>query len=306
MRESEFIEWIRSQSNFDPAAVPIGPGDDSALVHCGGDDLLITMDQVLDGVHFVLAEHGPALVGRKAMARNLSDVAAMAALPLAATSSVALPKGFSQADARKLYQGMRDLGQEFSCPIVGGDVGVWGGPLAVSVTVVARPAGIRPIIRGGAKVGDAICVTGAFGGSLRSRRHLRFVPRIPEARKLASRCTIHAMIDVSDGLARDLEHICQASKVGADLLTDAIPIHADAKAPNLAIPPLEAALKDGEDYELLFAVPADQVDNLIQTQPLGAVKVSRIGTIVEGNAMTLVMADGKREKLDTRGWEHET
>ncbi|HUS93335.1 MAG TPA: AIR synthase related protein, partial [Phycisphaerae bacterium] len=101
MREREFIDWIRSQSDFDPAAVPIGPGDDMAAVGQGDGQVLVTTDQVLDGVHFVLAEHGPRAAGRKAMARNLSDVAAMAAVPVGAVAAVALPRGFAREDAEE-------------------------------------------------------------------------------------------------------------------------------------------------------------------------------------------------------------
>lgn len=306
MREADFIEWIRSQSRFDPAAVPVGPGDDCAIVMCGGEKLLITTDQLLDGVHFVLREHGAGQAGRKAMARNLSDVAAMAATPLAAVTTVAFPKDFSRADAEQLYQGLRSLGKDFNCPIVGGDVGVWSGPLAITVTVFARPAGIRQILRSGAKVGDAICVTGAFGGAWKSQRHLTFVPRIKEARTLASRHELHAMIDVSDGLARDLGHICKASGVAAEVHAEKVPIHPELQAAGgegRAL--LNAALQDGEDYELLFALPAGEADQLVQSQPLG-VKVTRIGAVIEGKGLTLVHPDGKREPLQPKGWEHQT
>ena len=110
MKEFEFIQWIRSQTKLDPVAVPVGPGDDCAIVMCGTEKLLITVDQLLEGVHFTLAEHGPKNVGRKAMARNLSDVASMAALPLGAVASVALPKGFKREDAETLYLAMKNTG----------------------------------------------------------------------------------------------------------------------------------------------------------------------------------------------------
>jgi len=302
MHEREFIEWIRRQSRFDPAAVPVGPGDDAAVVRCGAEDLVVTVDQVLDGVHFLLGEHGPRAAGRKAMARNLSDIAAMAALPIGAVASVSLPKGFARSDAEAIYAGLRELGDEFGCPLVGGDVSVWAAPLAISVTVFGRPGGGGAVLRSGALPGDAVCVTGAFGGAWRSRRHLEFVPRIREARALAEKVDLHAMIDVSDGLARDLGHVCLASKVGADVLAESVPIHADAAS---ADDPLAAALGDGEEYELLAAVPPDQADRLLREQPLAA-RVSRIGTFVAGEAMALVRADGRREELGPSGWEHQT
>jgi thiamine-monophosphate kinase len=315
MREFEFIEWIRQQSRFDPAAVPLGPGDDMAAVTCGGEQVLVTVDQALEGVHFILADHGPEAVGAKAMNRNLSDVAAMAALPMAAVAAVALPKGFARKDAEGIYLGLRAAGDAFGCPVVGGDVSAWNGKLAISVTVLARAAGLRTILRSGAKVGDAICVTGQLGGAWRSRRHLSFLPRIKESRQLAARYNLHSMIDLSDGLAGDLAHICRDSAVGAEVLAPAIPIHPDvgngkeeAKRDNNLAPArqrLMAALSDGEDYELLFSLPDDQAQDLIRTQPL-AVPVTRIGTIIEAKDLVLLNEDGKREPLPGVAWQHAT
>jgi len=310
MREFDFIHWIRSVTKLDPAVVPVGPGDDCAVVVCGGERLLITVDQVLDGVHVRLAEHGAAAVGRKAMARNLSDVAAMAAAPLCAVASVALPRGFSREDAEALYMGIRDAGEPFDCPVVGGDVSTWDRPLAVSVTVLARPAGVEPVLRSGARPGDAVCVTGGLGGAWRGRRHLEFVPRIREARLLAGRCELHAMMDLSDGLSGDVKHLCDASGVGVEIFAAAVPIHADltnglAESIASSVPdPLTAALCDGEDYELLFTLPDAQAAALLTDQPLG-VPVSRVGTITAEKTITLVMPDGTRRPMPA-GWEHAT
>ncbi len=306
MKELEFIDWIRSQTKLDPAVVPVGPGDDTAVVMCGNEKLMVTIDQLLDGVHFKLDECGPKATGGKAMARSLSDVAAMAALPLGAVVSVAMPKGMARAEAEDLHQGLRKVGEKFRCPIVGGDVGVWPGPLAIGVTIFARPAGIRPVLRSGAKAGDAVCVTGSFGGAWKSNRHLKFIPRIHEARILASRHELRAMIDVSDGLAGDLAHICRASGVGVEVLAGSVPIHNDAKSSIPEDPTgLMAALGDGEDYELLFTLPAAQAEELLRDQPL-TVKVSRIGTILADKAMTLIRQDGTRQPLPVVGWEHRT
>ena len=308
MREREFIDWIRRQTKFDPEAVPIGPGDDCAAVNFGDEQILITTDQVLDGVHLVLAEHGPYAAGRKAMARNLSDIAAMAAVPVAAVAAVALPKGFSTGDAEAIYTGLRELGDEFNCPIVGGDVAVWAGPLAITVTIFGRRsgAGSIPIRRDGAEVGDAVCVTGQLGGAWRSGRHLEFTPRITEATQLAADYSLHAMIDISDGLAADLGQICAAAGVAAEINADDIPVHPDAS--RLAADPaaaLQAALSDGEDYELLFVLPPAQASMLCERQPL-PVKVTNIGRIVPGDGIALVHGDGSRRKLEASGWEHTT
>ncbi len=304
MRELDFIDWIRSQSGFDRRLVPVGPGDDMALVCCGQEKVLVTIDQALDGVHFVLSDCGAQAAGRKAMARSLSDVAAMAAVPQAAVASVALPKGFQRQDAEAIYHGLRQISDEFHCPLVGGDVGSWDGALSISVSIFARSAGIEPILRSGAKADDAICVTGQFGGAWKSKRHLSFQPRITEAVMLAGHCNLHAMIDVSDGLAADLGHICKASGLGAAIVSGDIPIHADART-HCPENPLKAALADGEDYELLFTLPADQSRKLLRDQPL-EVPITRIGTMTEGSDVILLHEDGRREELKGYGWEHET
>ena len=304
MREFEFIEWIRGQGGFDPAVVVVGPGDDCAVVQAGGEKLLITTDQALDGVHFSITRHGPAAAGRKAAARNLSDIAAMAGEPLAMVATVAAPKGFSQDEGEKIYEGLRAAGDEFACPLVGGDVAAWADPndkLQICVTALGRAGGIEPVLRSGAAPGQAVCVTGQFGGAWRGRRHLSFTPRIAEARALAGEFGVTAMIDVSDGLAADLAHVLTASEVAAELEAQAVPVHPDAGEQD---DPLAAALFDGEDYELLFTLPAEAAARLIDEQPLAAA-VSRIGTIVAGAGMTLLRA-GRRERLDPGGWEHKT
>ena len=304
MREFEFIEWIRGQARLDEEVVLVGPGDDCAVVKVGGEKLLITTDQVLDGVHFSITRHGPAAAGRKAAARNLSDIAAMAGEPLAMVATVAAPKGFSQNQAKRIYEGLRAAGDEFSCPLVGGDVAAWaepGGKLQVSVTLLGRAGGVEPVLRSGAAPGEAVCVTGQFGGAWRGRRHLSFPPRIAAARALAGGFGVTAMIDVSDGLAADLGHVVVASGVGAEVEAPAVPVHPDVAERD---DPLAAALFDGEDYELLFTLPAEAADRLIDEQPLET-RVSRIGTIVAGQGMTLLRG-GKREVLHPGGWEHKT
>jgi thiamine-monophosphate kinase len=158
------------------------------------------------------------------------------------------------------------------------------------------------VLRSGARVGDAICVTGSFGGAWKTTRHLTFTPRVAEGLILAQ-YGLHSMIDVSDGLAIDLGHVCDASGVGSDVQAASVPIHPDAlNRPDA----LSAALGDGEDYELLLTLPQDQASRLIAEKPLGDVPVTRIGTIVPGAARSLVLADGRRQELPARGWQHET
>lgn len=257
--EFDFIQWLRAQQPPASERIPIPPGDDlAALKWDAADLLLIGVDQVLDGVHFDSAVHTPRQIGAKVVNRNLSDCAAMACLPAAAVVAAALPRGASLEYAKELYLGMRAAADPFDCVIVGGDTGSWPGKLVLSVTILGRSAGIAPVTRGGANAGEHIYVTGPLGGSIRGR-HMTFTPRVREARDLAKNGGVSAMIDLSDGLSRDLAHICRESGVGAILYADRIPIHADARAlaDEDGQPALDHALNDGEDYELLYTSPRD-------------------------------------------------
>ena len=298
--EFDFILWLRTQQT--PSAfVPVPAGDDLAVLRWDSRDLLLVgADQVLDGVHFDSRVHSPRQIGRKVMNRNLSDCAAMACLPAAAVATVALPKGIGVDYARELYLGLREAADPFDCPIVGGDTGSWEGKLGFSVTILGRSAGIAPVRRTGAMPGDGIYVTGPLGGSIRGR-HMTFEPRVRLARELAQAGGITAMIDLSDGLSRDLGHICRESGVGAVIEARAVPIHDDARGlaaeeclqvalRHQAV--LDHALNDGEDYELLFTGrPAGL--------PCGTV---RVGSITENRGLRLD-DDGLRP-LEARGWEH--
>ena len=178
--------------------------------------VLVTTDMLLEGSCFVLAEAGPRRVGRKAMAVNLSDVAAMAGRPMAAVVSVGLARDGGRSLAEDLYRGLREMADEFDTAIVGGDTNSWDGPLAISVTLFGEPTGRGPVTRSGARPGDWLLCTGTFGGSIRGH-HLDFTPRVREALRLHEVADLHAMIDVSDGLAADVWHICTESRVGAVL-----------------------------------------------------------------------------------------
>ena len=292
--EFDFISWLRDQAPAGPA-VPIGIGDDLAALRLpAGDLVLVGIDQVLDGVHFDSAVHGPRQIGRKAVNRNLSDCAAMACLPAAAVLSLALPRGCGADYAKQIYLGARDAGDAEGCPIVGGDTGSWPGPLAVTVAVVGRSGGIAPVTRGGARVGDGLYVTGPLGGSLTSGRHLSFAPRVSLARDLAARFRLHAMADVSDGLLRDLRNVCVASGVGAEVDARLVPVHDDVSAVAPAVARSIHAMTDGEDHELLIASP----DEL----PRPCV---RVGTVTpDGFTMTTVDGRTVRGWPAAGGWEH--
>ena len=310
MKESDFLQWIYSQPGFSEEKVPVGPGDDMAIMNFNRDKLLIACDQVIDGVHFELEKVGPRAAGRKAIARNLSDVAAMGALPTGAVASVILPENFTQQDAQELYHGIRELGDKFHCPLVGGDTASWGktkGKLAISLTIFATPAGatgkVTPILRSGARANQPICVTGKLGGAWTSDKHLNFSPRVQEGILLAFRYKIKSMIDISDGLARDLLRICEASGTGAEIYADKIPI--SEFAGRQGVTPLESALTDGEDYELLFTLPRGQM-KLLKEDPHIPVEVTQIGNMTKEPGLFLIFPDGTRKEITNLGWDHET
>lgn len=266
-KERELIEWIKRHA---PDA-----GDDCAVLDCEPwGTLLVTVDSVIDGVHARFDEHGGAAFGYKAVARGLSDVAAMAGEPLWAVVAACLPHGVEEAEARAILVGAQETG----CRIVGGDVSFGPTPYAVA-TVLGRAHERRgPVLRSGARVGDWVVVSGALGVN----DHLRFTPRVAEARALVERCDVGAMIDVSDGLSTDMHHILEASRVGCRLDPDAIP-RGDAT--------LERALNRGEDFELLATVRPCAPEDL----PAG---FTRIGEITPEGAL---LGD---EPLIAAGWEH--
>jgi thiamine-monophosphate kinase len=299
--EFAFIDWLRRRTPTDPRVL-LGPGDDTAAVRfTPGASVLVTTDMLLEGSCFVLAEAGPRRVGRKAMAVNLSDIAAMAGRPVAAVISVGLPRSGGRALAEELYQGLRSMADEFDTAIVGGDTNSWDGPLVISVTLLGEPTGRGPVTRSGARPGDWLLCTGPFGGSLRGH-HLDFTPRIREAQRLHEVAELHAMIDISDGLAADVWHICTESGVGAVLRADAIPISESARQVNDARSPLDHALGDGEDFELVFAVSPADGRRLVETQPVPSITLAAIGACVEVGLW--LESAGARQPLEPRGYIH--
>jgi thiamine-monophosphate kinase len=184
--------------------------------------------------------------------------------------------------------------------VVGGDTNTWDGPLVISVTLLGEETGRGPVTRRGARQGDWLMVTGTLGGSIRGK-HLDFRPRVREAQRLHELVELHAMIDISDGLAADLGHLCDESGCGAALRAAAIPISAEAQRLNDGTPPLHHALGDGEDFELLFAVAPADGERLLTEQPLGAVRVAHVGECV---ASGLWIEDTQRRPLERLGYVH--
>jgi thiamine-monophosphate kinase len=301
MSEFAYIDWLRRLTPADPRVL-LGPGDDTAALRLTpGVPCLVTTDMLLEGSCFRLAEAGPLRVGRKAMAVNLSDIAAMAGRPVAAVVSVGLPRQGGRALAEELYRGLRQVADAFDTAVVGGDTNSWDGGLVISVTVLGEATGRGPVTRAGARPGDWLLVTGPLGGSLLGK-HLDFTPRVREALRLHAEADLHAMIDISDGLAADVAHLCQESRCGAVLRAGDIPVSEDARRMGDEVSPLDHALGDGEDFELVVAVAPDDGRRLLQTQPVPGVTLSQIGECVAEGLW--LEEGGQRRPLEPRGYVH--
>jgi thiamine-monophosphate kinase len=306
--EFALINWIRHREGSQSGPwTKLGIGDDCAILcPIPGSDLLVTTDMLMDGRHFQLAEHGPRAVGYKALAVNLSDIAAMAGVPRAAVVAVALPRADAVAVAQGLYIGMRELAERFGVDLVGGDTNAWNGPLVISVTVLGEATARGAVRRSGANPGDAILVTGPLGGSLFAGRHLRPEPRIAEALAVHQIVPIHALIDISDGLSSDLGHILtESGGLGAILDESAIPVHPDAHnmCQTDGTSAIEHALNDGEDFELCLVVSADDAGRLIVGPPAPA-KLYRVGTVTDLGGLRLRSPDGRERPIAPKGFDH--
>jgi thiamine-monophosphate kinase len=303
--EFGLIGWIRERSRVG-GQVALGIGDDCAALWVRpGAEVLVTTDMLMEGRHFRLGEATAAEVGYKALAVNLSDIAAMAGRPIAAFVAVALPRADAVALAKGLHDGMSPLAEAFGVTLAGGDTNAWDGPLVVSLTVLGETSERGAVRRSGARAGDTILVTGPLGGSLRGR-HLRPLPRVAEALAMASAVPIRSMIDLSDGLSSDLGHILEESGgLGATLVDGAIPIHEDARAASAVDgrDPLDHALNDGEDFELCLTLAPADAERLMADPPPG-LSVFRVGTVEDAPGLRLRLADGRVIPLPARGFDH--
>jgi len=288
-----------------------GIGDDCAVLKLpAGHDVLVTTDFTLENVHFRRKWHPPEVVGWRCLTRGLSDIAAMGGEPRAAFLSLALPRRTPQRWVDGFFRGLLELADEFRVPLAGGDTAQSAGGIQADIVVVGSVPKGKAVLRSGARPGDGIYVTGELGGAAAAivrlrrgrvcpadyERHFHPTPRIEVGRWLRQRGLASAMIDLSDGLSTDLEHICEESAVGAEIDVEMIPC-ARVGRPAREVP-LDLALHGGEDYELLFTSRGRIPEKVAR------VRVTRIGRIRRERGMLLVGDDGRRRRLAPRGWEH--
>jgi thiamine-monophosphate kinase len=315
------IERIRELTEQSRDDVRIGIGDDAAVLAVpAGQELVVAIDTLVAGVHF---PHGTAAadIGWKALAVNLSDLAAMGASPAWALLAMTLP-GADSEFVEAFADGFSQLARPHRLALVGGDT--TRGPLTISVAVHGFVPPGQAIRRDGARVGDAVLVTGTLGDAAAGLQALQYPPKDDGLRaglrdflihrlnrptpRLAAGAALRkqasACIDVSDGLLADLGHICAASGVGAEIEATKLPrssalleLHDDTTA-------LHFALHGGDDYELCFTVPASRLAGVQADLARLGCGVTRIGRIVEGEGVGVVGSDGARLELDQRGWEH--
>lgn len=272
-----------------------GIGDDAAVLRYKKDKyLLFTADMLLEGRHFVKSSGG-YLIGKKSIAASVSDIAAMGGLPLSAVISLGVPSSLNVGFVDGLYRGIKEIAKKFKIDIVGGDT-INAEKIIINIALIGEVEKGSLVLRSSARPCDAIFVTGEIGGSIKGK-HLRFTPRIKESRFLVKNYKINSMIDVSDGLIADLNHILESSDRGAVIYEDAIPVSRHAKN-------CKSAITEGEDFELVFTMPQKDVGRLCKRWPFDT-KLSVIGTICQRNeGLYLIRKNGIKTKIKPIGYSH--
>ncbi|MEX2203763.1 MAG: thiamine-phosphate kinase [Actinomycetota bacterium] len=329
LSEDELIAAISRLLSGSQPGVVVGVGDDAAVLEPGRGQQILTTDLLIEGVHFERASISPRDLGAKAVTVNVSDVAAMGGSPRAAVAGISLTPDVEAAWVMELYGGMRDACAEYALSLVGGDTNR-ADLVVVSLTVIGEVSPGRAVTRSGARIGDAIVVTGALGaaagglalshaqpatmsaalsspwGRALLDALARPVARVGEGQTLAQ-SGAHAMMDLSDGLAKDLSRLCLASGVGARIDLAAVPVAEPlrAGAASLGVDALELALGGGEDYELVATLdPSDAEAARRALDERYGVTLTTVGTIIEGESLVAVGDDGRETPLGSRGWDH--
>lgn len=294
MTEDAFLARLFARLPAPDSAWAVPPGDDCAALAHGGELLLLAVDQLVGGKHYFL-DTPPEAAGRKLLARNLSDIAAMGGIPTACLLAGAFGPGRGMDWIERFYDGIIALAEEYQVAMIGGDIASTPADEVASLTILGRVEPDRVCRRGGARPGDRLLVTGCFGSSLGTGHHLSFVPRCREGRWLAEQRFPSAMMDVSDGLLLDASRLCRASGVSLRLDPEAVP----RRTPQTTV---AEALGDGEDYELLVAVPADRAPALLAEWPFADVPLAPVGEFLADSQPAVLGPDGC--PLPLCGYDH--
>jgi thiamine-monophosphate kinase len=319
--EFGFIRRIKKKFSFS-STVPIGMGDDTAAILPSGNKyLLLTTDSLLESVHFDLSFSSFYQIGCKAVSVNVSDVAAMGGVPRYFLISLGLNKRVDVGDLDRFYRGIQKGARESGTELIGGNTAFSKGPFFISLTMVGEVPRKEVVKRSGAKVGDALYVTGTLGSAAAGleilkkgispklfpqlvRQYQTPKARWREGRLLSKKAIASAMIDLSDGLAPDLSHLVEESGVGAELNLKDIPMIPSLRryALQSGRKAVEYALRGGEDYELLFSVPQNKIRKLESCIQDRFIRATRIGTITEGGLTARI--EGKLQRIEPQGYDH--
>lgn len=317
LEEKALVEAIRRDFGQAPSGLVLGIGDDAAVIKTRGINFVVTKDMLIEDVHFVLRHHPPKLLGRKSLNVNLSDLAAMGAIPKYALLGLGLPVRSETSWIEAFFSGLYSAAREFGVSLIGGDI-TRAHKVTVSVTLLGE--GKNVVRRDGAKPGHTLFVSGPLGearqGMLlakkgiqpgKNRRQNRMLkafldpkPQIALGGELARMKLASAMIDISDGLSIDLIRICEESGCGAEILLDRMPVSKELKAMQRRAD--DFALNGGEDYQLLFSVPEKKIDSLSRLGKKFA--LSAIGKMIKEKGIFLIDRRGRRKKLLPNPWRH--
>jgi len=296
--ENKFIDWLKTTLGEQTETKP-GIGDDAAVFTTPpGMKQLVTSDCLVDSVHFDVASTPLKLIGRKCVAASISDIAAMCGSPTYVIISIAAPKSFNLDNLKELYDGMCGIANSHNCSIVGGDFISHAGPLAINVTVLGQAKQDQVRFRFGTDANDRIFVSGSLGGS-RHGHHLTFEPRVELGNILGENPAVHSVTDITDGLVIDLHSILSGGNYGATLIASTIPTSQHFLNEETA---LEAALYDGEDFELLFTASSQYTGHL-DNNPAD-LSITEIGYVTQDAEFLLLADSGNVKLLDVRGYSH--
>jgi len=317
LRERELISAIRKDFSGKRGDIILGIGDDAAVIRSASKFLLLTTDLLIEDVHFIASLHPPYYLGRKALNVNLSDIAAMGGIPKFALLGLALKPGMKRDYVKNFFAGFKAAARESETELIGGDISA-SAKISISVTVIGE--GKNPIRRSGARAGDLIFVSGTLGDATAGfkllkkgfklgknkkadallRAFLDPVPQISLGRVLSRERAATAMIDMSDGLSVDLFHLCEESRVGADVYIEKLPLSSEIRS--FEKEPENLTLHGGEDYQLLFSVDPGNLDVMAKVQK--RYKIHWIGKIRRGKGISLIDRRGRKRPLEIKGFEH--